>query len=151
MLAQINTRVNFVKPLLQRAVQSPRNTSVFFIYLFCFLLVVTCNPSPCMNGGSCFLTNGGTSFQCVCPSGFSGQRCETSINSTKKTTISRECRTNENVISHFRKIIAPVNHVETVQPVCKHRLPLIANVQRVIVVVNVKFSQHLPVNFFEKL
>ncbi|CAF1541086.1 unnamed protein product, partial [Rotaria magnacalcarata] len=29
-----------------------------------------------MNGGTCRATNGNTGFQCMCPPGYNGQRCE---------------------------------------------------------------------------
>ncbi|XP_061190054.1 fibropellin-1-like [Saccostrea echinata] len=39
-----------------------------------------CNPNPCQNGGSCDESNppAGSKYVCTCPTGFSGDRCETS-------------------------------------------------------------------------
>jgi hypothetical protein len=31
-----------------------------------------------MNGGTCQPINGNVGYQCICPSGYSGPRCETS-------------------------------------------------------------------------
>ncbi|CAF1386001.1 unnamed protein product [Rotaria sp. Silwood1] len=36
-----------------------------------------CLPNPCQNGGSCYLTQ--TAFACVCPTQFSGTRCEINL------------------------------------------------------------------------
>ena len=33
-----------------------------------------CEPNPCRNGGTCYDVGG--SFECVCMTGFKGQRCE---------------------------------------------------------------------------
>lgn len=35
-----------------------------------------CSPSPCQNGGSCKKGPKRSSFQCVCPDGYSGKFCE---------------------------------------------------------------------------
>jgi hypothetical protein len=41
----------------------------------CERLTTPCDPSPCMNGGTCTL-DGATSFRCACQPGFSGATCE---------------------------------------------------------------------------
>ena len=33
-----------------------------------------------MNGGTCQRTNGNGGYQCICPAGYSGPRCENSMN-----------------------------------------------------------------------
>jgi hypothetical protein len=38
-----------------------------------------CQNNPCMNGGTCQSSNSNIGYICVCPSGFSGLRCETSM------------------------------------------------------------------------
>lgn len=42
--------------------------------------VTSCDPSPCLNNGTC--TNVGTTFSCGCPAGFYGDRCECSVAAT---------------------------------------------------------------------
>ena len=44
-----------------------------------FILAVTdtpCNPSPCVNGGTCFTRSGGTAYSCVCPPDVTGTNCQ---------------------------------------------------------------------------
>lgn len=36
-----------------------------------------CESNPCSNGGTCLDRVG--EFQCVCPVGYAGQRCETQV------------------------------------------------------------------------
>ena len=36
-----------------------------------------CKPEPCLNGGTC--QNYGSSYNCLCPKGFTGTNCEKSI------------------------------------------------------------------------
>ncbi|XP_065061709.1 MAM and LDL-receptor class A domain-containing protein 2-like isoform X10 [Rhopilema esculentum] len=43
-----------------------------------FSAVDPCASNPCQNGGSC--SNSGGSYMCVCPSGFTGLNCETTVN-----------------------------------------------------------------------
>jgi len=35
-----------------------------------------CANQPCMNGGTCQRTNSNVGYQCICPPGYSGSRCE---------------------------------------------------------------------------
>ncbi|XP_059176661.1 uncharacterized protein LOC131956252, partial [Physella acuta] len=44
----------------------------------CIYNTSLCNPSPCANNGSCVVEN--HSFQCQCPYGTTGSRCETNVN-----------------------------------------------------------------------
>ncbi|TMW41599.1 hypothetical protein DOY81_013321, partial [Sarcophaga bullata] len=34
-----------------------------------------CATSPCRNGGTCTSVAGGTSYKCICPTGFKGNTC----------------------------------------------------------------------------
>ena len=50
-----------------------------FFYLlipnFCSYADTSCASAPCFNGGSC-RNVGDSSFECICPFGFLGDRCE---------------------------------------------------------------------------
>lgn len=37
-----------------------------------------CESNPCSNGGTCLDRVG--EFQCICPVGYAGSRCETQVN-----------------------------------------------------------------------
>jgi hypothetical protein len=41
---------------------------------------VPCRVCSCQSGSTCTLTNGGSSYSCECPLGYSGVRCSTNIN-----------------------------------------------------------------------
>ena len=45
---------------------------------FFYLLVSPCDSEPCTNEGEC--TNAGDGFECKCPLGYTGKRCETKGN-----------------------------------------------------------------------
>ena len=40
------------------------------------LEVLACSSDPCQNGATCFDSNGGSSYVCLCPAGFEGTNCE---------------------------------------------------------------------------
>ena len=49
--------------------------SVIIYYLFS---ETPCSDSPCMNGGSCFISD--SSYSCSCLLGFTGSQCEGTTN-----------------------------------------------------------------------
>ena len=52
-----------------------RKQSNFASTIVCFLILVSpCDSAPCENRGGCL--NVGDSFECECPSGYSGKRCQ---------------------------------------------------------------------------
>jgi hypothetical protein len=52
------------------------------IFLYYVLFEIACSSTPCLNGGTC--TNvGSSSYQCTCPSFYSGAQCQFA-NSGKK-------------------------------------------------------------------
>lgn len=54
------------------------------ILLHIYVTGTPCASAPCYNGGSC--TNvGSSSFECRCPAGFLGDRCETKGNGNLST------------------------------------------------------------------
>ena len=54
------------------------HTSLGFIAdIVCFVALIPCASSPCLNGGTCNNINGATSYQCTCTQSDFGQRCET--------------------------------------------------------------------------
>jgi hypothetical protein len=68
--------VNVLLDLVVNDVKIVRYYSAFthIITFFVSYLGDPCASQPCMNGGTCMRDNGG--FRCVCPSGYSGSRCE---------------------------------------------------------------------------
>lgn len=36
-----------------------------------------CSPNPCLNNGNCTQVRVGARYRCTCPSGFTGNRCQT--------------------------------------------------------------------------
>lgn len=49
----------------------------------CDVPVNFCDPSPCMNMGTC--SNSGSTFNCTCPAGYQGETCGTDINECNTT------------------------------------------------------------------
>ena len=47
---------------------------ISLLYVFLSTTGTPCASAPCYNGGRC--TNVGDSFECRCPAGFLGDRCE---------------------------------------------------------------------------
>ena len=44
--------------------------------LLCSIIsLIVCQPSPCRNGGSCYMVNG-NDYVCLCPSSYTGRQCE---------------------------------------------------------------------------
>jgi hypothetical protein len=41
----------------------------------------SCNSALCSNGGTCVLLANGTTYKCVCPPGYTGDRCTSLVNS----------------------------------------------------------------------
>ena len=41
-------------------------------------MMPTCTPNPCLNGGICSLLAAGTIVSCTCPTGYTGNICQTS-------------------------------------------------------------------------
>lgn len=73
-----------------------------------------CSSSPCINGGSC--SNVGDSFQCTCPSGYTGDLCETGMlhsagsfrpRPTCTQGLCRRVRFRDYVVHHNNPIILP--------------------------------------------
>ena len=44
-----------------------------------YVLQSPCSEMPCVNGGSCIALYSGEDFECSCPPGYKGQKCETGI------------------------------------------------------------------------
>ena len=53
----------------------PENLKVLIQKIQWIILGDACSPNPCLNDATCF-PNGIGGFQCQCPPGFTGQRCE---------------------------------------------------------------------------
>ena len=51
----------------------------FFYFDIACVPIDECSSNPCLNGGTC--EDAADSYFCSCPSGFTGDRCETSIHS----------------------------------------------------------------------
>ena len=41
------------------------------------IIIGVCDPNPCFNGGVCSVSHEGK-FNCTCPAGFGGDKCEIS-------------------------------------------------------------------------
>ncbi|KAJ8365196.1 hypothetical protein SKAU_G00140270 [Synaphobranchus kaupii] len=54
-------------------------------------VAAVCSPSPCLNGGSCITEfSRFSSFQCVCPAGYSGRFCQLDYAATEIPTVSED-------------------------------------------------------------
>jgi len=47
-----------------------------FNYIIFLLLKALCSSIICSNGGTCLSLSGGTSWKCLCQSGYTGDRCQ---------------------------------------------------------------------------
>ena len=89
----------------QRCEDRKKSTESLVVHVFSMFVLLwigadPCASQPCLNGATC-RPNGISGYQCICPSGYTGSRCETSRCLFRTTTLSSQHLIYVNVVNRW--------------------------------------------------